>query len=222
MAAGQGFIEFSTGDVLTAAAANGYLASQTVMVFANATARTAAITTPYEGMVSYLKDTDAIQYYSGTAWVSVGGGGGGGGKVLQVVNATYSTNATSSSSTMADTGLTASITPSASTSKILVIATQAGCGKYASSSASALGLMLRRNTTDLVRFEDIATYTGTAVENYVGSCSVSYLDSPATTSSTTYKTQFRNSGGAGTVTIQSTLGGGLNAVSTITLMEIGA
>lgn len=147
---------------------------------------------------------------------------GGGGKVLQVVNATYSTNATSSSSTMADTGLTASITPTASTSKILVIATQAGCGKYASSSGSALGLMLRRNTTDLVRFEDLATYTGTAVENYVGSCSVSYLDSPATTSAVTYKTQFRNTGGAGTVTIQSTLGGGLNAVSTITLMEIGA
>lgn len=146
----------------------------------------------------------------------------GGGKVLQVVNATYSTVATSSSSTMADTGLTASITPTSSTSKILVIATQAGCGKYSGNAGSALGLMLRRGSTDLVRFEDLAGYTGSNAENYVGSCSVSYLDSPATTSSTTYKTQFRNSNGAGTVTIQSTLGGGLNSVSTITLMEIGA
>jgi len=73
MAAGLGFIEFATGDILTAAAANGYLASQTVMVFADAAARTAAITSPQEGMFSYLKDTNATQYYSGSAWVSIGG-----------------------------------------------------------------------------------------------------------------------------------------------------
>jgi hypothetical protein len=74
MAAGLGYIEFTTGDILTAAAANGYLASQTVMVFADAAARTAAITSPQEGMFSYLKDTNATQYYSGSAWVSIGGG----------------------------------------------------------------------------------------------------------------------------------------------------
>lgn len=73
MAAGQGYIEFATGDVLTASAANGYLASQVVMVFADAAARTAAIASPQEGMISYLKDTNATQYYSGSAWVSVGG-----------------------------------------------------------------------------------------------------------------------------------------------------
>jgi hypothetical protein len=74
MAAGLGFIEFTTGDVLTAAAANGYLASQVVMVFADSAARTTAITSPQEGMISYLKDTNATQYYSGSAWVSIGGG----------------------------------------------------------------------------------------------------------------------------------------------------
>ena len=73
MAAGQGYIEFATGDVLTAASANGYLASQVVMVFADAAARTAAIASPQEGMISYLKDSNATQYYSGSAWVSVGG-----------------------------------------------------------------------------------------------------------------------------------------------------
>ena len=73
MAAGQGYIEFATGDVLTAAAANGYLASQVVMVFASAAARTSAIASPQEGMISYLKDTNATEYYSGTAWVAVGG-----------------------------------------------------------------------------------------------------------------------------------------------------
>jgi hypothetical protein len=73
MAAGLGYIEFTTGDVLTAASANGYLASQVVMVFASAAARTSAIASPQEGMISYLKDTNATQYYSGSAWVSVGG-----------------------------------------------------------------------------------------------------------------------------------------------------
>jgi len=75
MAAGLGYKEFTTGEVLTAAAANGYLASQVVMVFADAAARTAAITSPQEGMISYLKDTNATQYYSGSAWVSIGGAG---------------------------------------------------------------------------------------------------------------------------------------------------
>ena len=74
MAAGLGFKEFTTGDVLTAADANGYLASQVVMVFADAAARTTAITSPQEGMISFLKDTNATQYYSGSAWVSIGGG----------------------------------------------------------------------------------------------------------------------------------------------------
>jgi len=82
MAQGLGFIEFSTGDVLSAAAANGYLASQTVMVFANAAARTSAIATPYEGMISFLKDTDSMEYYSGSAWVAVSGGASGGMTLL--------------------------------------------------------------------------------------------------------------------------------------------
>ena len=73
MAAGLGYKEFLVGDILTAADANGYLASQTVMVFADSAARTAAITSPQEGMFSYLKDTNATQYYSGSAWISIGG-----------------------------------------------------------------------------------------------------------------------------------------------------
>jgi hypothetical protein len=76
MAAGLGFKEFTTGDVLTAADANGYLASQVVMVFADAAARTSAIASPQEGMFSFLKDSNSTEYYSGSAWVAVGGGGG--------------------------------------------------------------------------------------------------------------------------------------------------
>jgi hypothetical protein len=76
MAAGQGFKTFATGDVLTAADTNGYL-MQGVWVFADAAARTAAVTSPQEGNISYLKDTDSTEYYSGSAWVAVGAAGGG-------------------------------------------------------------------------------------------------------------------------------------------------
>lgn len=72
MAAGQGFKTFATGDVLTAADTNGYL-MQGVWVFANAAARTAAVTSPVEGNMSYLSDTNSVEYYSGSAWVAVGG-----------------------------------------------------------------------------------------------------------------------------------------------------
>lgn len=72
MAAGQGFKTFTTGEVLTAGDVNGYL-MQGIWVFASATARDAAVTSPQEGNSCYLKDTDAVQTYSGSAWVAVGG-----------------------------------------------------------------------------------------------------------------------------------------------------
>jgi len=75
MAAGLGFKTFTTGEVLTAADTNGYL-MQGVNVFANAAARTAAITSPQEGQMSYLKDTNSTEYYTGSAWVAVGGSSG--------------------------------------------------------------------------------------------------------------------------------------------------
>lgn len=71
MAAGQGFKTFATGDVLTAADTNGYLMSQTVMVFADSTARAAAITSPQQGMVTFLKGTNSLEYYTGSAWTPV-------------------------------------------------------------------------------------------------------------------------------------------------------
>lgn len=73
MAAGQGFKNFSTGDVLTASDVNGYL-MQGIWVFANAAARDAAVTSPQEGNSCYLKDTDVIQVYSGSSWVTKSGG----------------------------------------------------------------------------------------------------------------------------------------------------
>ena len=73
MAAPLGFKDFTTGEVLTAADVDGYL-MQGIWVFANATARDAAVTSPQEGNSCYLKDTDVIQVYSGSSWVVKSGG----------------------------------------------------------------------------------------------------------------------------------------------------
>jgi hypothetical protein len=77
MAAGLGFKDFVTGEVLTAADVDGYL-MQGIWVFASAAARSAAVTSPQEGNYSYLKDTNSTEYYTGSAWVSAGGGASGG------------------------------------------------------------------------------------------------------------------------------------------------
>ena len=73
--AGAGYKLFNTGDVLTAAQVNTYLQEQTVMVFADAAARTTALSGVLaEGMVSYLKDTNAVEKYDGSAWVALAAG----------------------------------------------------------------------------------------------------------------------------------------------------
>jgi hypothetical protein len=73
MAAGLGFKDFQAGAVLTASDTNGYLASQANMVFATAAARDAAITSPQEGMVVFLKDSNNVFIYSGAAWIESSG-----------------------------------------------------------------------------------------------------------------------------------------------------
>ncbi len=59
---------FSNGSVLNASDLNDYLMKQSVMVFSNSTARASALTSPTEGMMTYLEDTNRFQYYNGTAW----------------------------------------------------------------------------------------------------------------------------------------------------------
>jgi len=71
--AGAGYKLFATGDVLTAAQVNTYLMQQSVMVFASSAARTSAISGILaEGMVTYLQDTNSLEYYDGSAWVAAG------------------------------------------------------------------------------------------------------------------------------------------------------
>jgi hypothetical protein len=139
------------------------------------------------------------------------------GSVLQVVNAITSTNVSNSTATMADTGLTATITPKFSTSKILVLVSQNGVYKSAANANNMVDLILARNGTGILgaNFSGATAATSTALENSV-TASLCYLDSPATTSATTYKTQFNSRNGTASVSVQ------YAGVSTsfITLMEI--
>lgn len=70
--AGLGRKTFTVGEILTAANVNGYLMDQTIMVFNNAAARSSAIPTPTEGMVTYRKDIDVVEQYNGSTWEQIG------------------------------------------------------------------------------------------------------------------------------------------------------
>lgn len=137
-------------------------------------------------------------------------------RVLQVVSASTSTPATSSVTTYADTGLTASITPSSTSSKVLVIATSATPAKTAGDSNNVLNLRLMRGATVLTSHLDMLR-TNTAVINYSSADTIVWLDSPATTSATTYKVQLANGVAASLVAVQTA-----NSESSIILMEISA
>jgi hypothetical protein len=137
----------------------------------------------------------------------------GGGKVLQVVSATYSTETQNNTSTYADTGLTATITPTLATSKILVTVHQTGIKK---DSTSSVRIRLLRGATELIKLEHSAGASGASGVNNVGGTGCTYLDSPATTSATTYKTQFLSNANVSYARVQED-----SSSSTITLMEIG-
>jgi len=292
MAAGLGFKDFTTGEVLTAADVDGYL-MQGIWVFASNAARDAAVTAPAEGNFAFTKDTNSLWYYDGAAWVASGAtgdiegvtagvgisGGGtsgtvtvtnsmataidakgdliagtgadtfarlavggtnghtlqvdsstatglkwaapaGGGKVLQVVNATYSTITSTTSTSFVDTDLTASITPTLNTSKILILVNQVIYIENNNTTNDVwAGHKLVRGATDIWETTNApALYSPSGTGLQIGALmSLAYYDSPATTSSTTYKTQFRVR--ANSLTARAQAG---NTPSSITLLEIGA
>ena len=150
---------------------------------------------------------------TGLKWAAAAGGG----KVLQVVMGSTTTATYSSSTTLADTTLTATITPSLNTSKVLVLIAQNGVQKSAANSGNGVVLKFFRGATDLGYFGGGSLYNAAAERLDSMSFGINYLDSPATTSATTYKTQFANRVSAAQVAVQDG-----NELSTIILMEIGA
>ena len=138
-------------------------------------------------------------------------------RILQVVYGSVGTSVSNSTATYADTGLTATITPQSTTSKILVMVSVNGGDKGVGNAANALAVQVVRGATGLGEITRSAGYTNSLLNLRIGTISASILDSPATTSATTYKAQFRNNLAAAAVSVQVN-----SELSTIILMEVSA
>jgi hypothetical protein len=146
------------------------------------------------------------------------------GNVIQVVQATTQTNVSNSTTTYADSGLTANITPTSSSSKILVLISQNFYIAINSGTSQFGGFQIVRNSTaiytpaqDGTSSFDYGISTGGSTSQLFSRYSACYLDSPATTSATTYKTQMRvyYTTSSGQIVAQNS-----NGTSSIILMEI--
>ena len=190
-------------------------------------------------MSSILK-VDQLQDSGGNAIITSDGAGNltagtipaktiGTGAVLQVVNSTTSTQVSVTGLTFTDSNLSASITPSATSSKILIILQQSFKIQRAGSGYAWGGLRLLRGATQIwnpMPADSSGEYGfGFSVSNVAQTVvkrsliHYNYLDSPSTTSATTYKTQIRGYTSTGNVVAQED-GANADAKSSITLMEI--
>jgi hypothetical protein len=222
---------FTAGEVLAAADVNSFLMDQTVMSFAGTVARGSAIPSPVEGMTSFLEDSNVMSIYDGSNWKTSLATSGG---ILQVISTAKTDTQVSSvaaAGEVAITGLTATITPKSSTSKILVLvqasihqdnffrtawavkrdSTYIGVGDAASNRSRVQAGISTNNDG----FSAVTTH-GT------------FLDSPGTTSAITYSVFIRNLHNAtNNVLVNRTIADSDTSTysrssSTITLMEVSA
>jgi len=310
--AGAGFKDFVAGEVLTANDVDTYLMQQSLMVFADATARDAAITSPSEGMFAFLTGTDLLTYYDGSAWQEFTSGGGGvtisptaptdpdegdlwwdsddgkmfvyyndgdssqwvdaagpsvavqstaptgyegqlwlddtdgsmyvyytdpgggasswigavsrSGGILQVVSTAKTDIFSTTSTTAVDiTGLTASITPRSTSSKIMVLVT---IGAFSPEAGNTGNLQIARDGTALnvstggsaTNSGGLSVTSGATYGNHTES--ISYLDSPSSTSTLTYSAQVFAQSGSTLYINRWVPNDTKRTTSTITLMEV--
>jgi len=218
---------FVANAILTAAQQN-ISAATGVPVFATTVTRDAAFggsnKVLAEGQLAYIEATDIVQYYTGSAWATLAPTAS---KVAQVVSTAKTDTFTSASTSFTDvTGLSVSITPTLNTSKVLVLAQVSGSEAFGTSAGFA---RLVRASTAI----DIGDTAGSRISASLnlspsnGTAAVTYpiifLDSPATTSATTYLIQVKTN--AGTIYINRSQSDTDNTsnprlASTITVMEI--
>jgi hypothetical protein len=202
---------FTAGEVLQAADVNDFLMDQTVMVFAGTAARGSAIPSPSEGMVTYLSDSDEVEVFDGSVFKAVGPG-----KILQVVQAVTTTVTSTSSTSYQDTSLSATITPTATSNKVFIVATIGALGKTDFIGGSS-SLRLFRGTVSgtALGSENMAT-NAEFTENTFSRvpATLTFLDSPSTTSATTYTVGIQSSSTSNTASVR--------AQQTIILMEVAA
>ena len=185
---------FVAGEILTAADVNTNLMDQAVMSFAGTAARGSAIPSPVEGMATYIADQDLVQLYDGAAWKNSLGVTGG---ILQVVSTTKTDTFSTASGTLVDvTGLSVSITPSSTASKVLVSVSVA----HSHSTTSNYILTVRDGSNNIIYVPDspgsrsASFFAGNNQNgNMVSPSTFSILLSPATTSAVTYKVSARTS-----------------------------
>jgi hypothetical protein len=137
------------------------------------------------------------------------------GSVLQVVSSITSTSTSTTSATPVTTGLSASITPTSATSKILVQVVGGTCDNVGSTGQQTL-LTIYRNSTNLFGSNG-TNLTFSTSARIMAPASAGILDSPATTSATTYTLYIASVNTAGTVSLIAA-----NSVVTMILMEIAA
>jgi hypothetical protein len=165
----------------------------------------------YEGGQLYFNSTSAAIFFDLVQSAT------GGGKVLQVIMGTTSTVASNSTTTYENTNLTATITPSSATSQVLVLVSQCGVVRSSGNANNALLLQLQRAGSSIAQISNEGMQTDTALRQGDFTYNINYLDSPATTSATIYKTQFKNKQASAAIQVQAA-----SELSTIILMEIGA
>lgn len=140
-------------------------------------------------------------------------------RILQVVTAEYGTGVTNNTNVFADTGLTATITPQSATSKVLVIVNHQGVTKETGNANSAVAIQLLRGATQIFLVNGhLSTATSSEIH---ADFNLIRLDSPATTSATTYKTTFCNQVNAAGVSVNRSIGAGFQT-STMILLEVSA
>jgi hypothetical protein len=221
---------FAASEILTAANMN-LSAGTGVPVFATTVTRDAAFggageKVLAEGQLCYLSASNIVQYYDGAAWATVGPSGT---KLGQVVTTFLDTTFSTASTSYVDlTGLSVSITPTLNTSKVLVLAQL----NYGYSGDISIVLQLVRGSTAI----DIGAVSGASAVGTIGGGNggginavtalipgpVVFLDSPATTSATTYKMQMKVTSGTGYInrTGRDNASFDMRGASTITVIEV--
>ncbi len=170
-----------------------------------------------DGTVVLGTSGDTFSIPSGVTITNSGTATGfGGGKVLQVLMGTSSTAADNTTTTYADTGLTVTITPSATTSKILVLANH---GTIAKQDNTTVHLKLLRDSTDINQWGAGWLQYTNDTSTSGGSGTFTYMDSPSSTSALVYKTQFKSEGSGGSKKAKVMAG---PTAGSIIVLEIGA
>jgi hypothetical protein len=186
--------------------------NQAVITFVDSAARASAITTPVEGMLTYLTGTDLYQFWNGSAWTNLIPSAGT-PAVVQVKTTTMASTFSTSSTSLTDvTGLSVSITPTSASNRILVTTS------FIAQSTNTVGEVMQFTFADgsnnnlIVPTSPgnrLGCFYSSSLINPAGGSSgagtrtiaATLIHSPATTSAVTYKVRVRHSdsgGGGGT------------------------